>query len=68
VTVYIVTQAGYTATLDFAARMGTPGAQQWADRKRPGTPIPDPSPRWIADGWVEQAETPAEPDGQLTLF
>lgn len=60
---WIVTQTGYTATLDLAARMGTPGAQEWAERKRPGTPIPDPEPRWIELGWVEPTE-----GGQLTLF
>lgn len=59
-TTYIVTQAGYAATLDLAARMGTPGAQEWAERKRPGTPIEDPQERWIELGWVEPTE--------LTLF
>ena len=58
--VWIVTEAGYTATLDLAQRMGTPGAQEWAERKRPGTPIEEPTARWIELGWVEPAE--------LTLF
>ncbi len=67
-TAYVVTQTGYTATLNLAKRMGTPGAQDWAERKRPGTPIEQPQERWIADGWVEPAPHPAEPVGQLTLF
>ena len=69
-TVWITTETGYVAALDLAERMGTPGAKGWAERKRTGTPIPDPSPRWIADRWVEQADQVAteETSRQLTLF
>lgn len=62
---WIVTEAGYAAALDLAARMGTDGAQQYADARRPGTRLPNDMEvpeRWFEWGWVQP------PGGQLTLF
>ena len=62
---WIVTEAGYAAALDLAARMQTPTAQRYAEARRPGTQLPvdmEIAPCWITDGWVEPAA------GQLTLF
>lgn len=68
-TVWIITNTGYQAAVDLAQRMGTTGAQQYAEARRPGTRLPEGmeiSPRWVEWGWVEPAPHP--PVGQLTLF